>query len=63
MQRIRVLYDDPTEQITKGETGFLLDNDWPEKYAYFIQLDGKMETPFGEMDRCYYLQEGEIEFI
>lgn len=60
--KVKILIDDPGKRFAKGEIGIILENDY-DKYDYFIELPGKVESPFGLIKRQYYFYKNEIEIL
>ena len=64
--KARLLYDDKIDRWKKGEIGIVLENNFPEKYDYFLELPGTYDFPelgIYECLRQYYFRKGEIELM
>jgi hypothetical protein len=65
--KVEILTDDPCNRFKKGEIGKILNNDFKEKYDYYIELPGKIKLPDflggGFSKRRFYFHKEEIKLL
>lgn len=67
--KVKILVNDPAGRFRAGEIGDILQNTFPEKYAYFIRLPGIEHADNfmgrGSIDvyRDYYFYADEVELL
>ena len=64
--KAKILIDDPGGRFKLGEVGALLENNYSDKYDYFIRLEGKIKfsSPIEiEAARDFYFYKEEVELL
>lgn len=61
-ETVKIKFDDVAGRFKKGEIGVIIEND-SSKYDYFIELEGFMDTPYGNMKRRFYFYKDEVEIL
>jgi hypothetical protein len=58
--QVEILIDDTVGRFKKGEVGILLENDYPEKYDFFVRLEDPRRDFYFFKDEVKHLKTNQV---